>query len=210
MVIDGNGVEPPAADLELPTASRDPSDRPPAPGRLRLVQALVNTVSRHHGVDLLGTPQDARRWLAAAGLLPPGQPLAESGQRELLELRESVRAVLEAHTHGTGEPAAADRMTMALMRCRLMVAADPAGAVRLRCADQDPFARAVGAIAIAIADSAAAGTWARLKSCPASDCGWAFYDRSPTGQSQWCSMQVCGARAKMRAYRRRRAAPQPS
>jgi predicted RNA-binding Zn ribbon-like protein len=82
---------------------------------------------------------------------------------------------------------------MALMQCRLIVAADPAGTVRLTSADQHPFARAVGAIAIAIADSAAAGTWARLTSCPGNRCGWAYYDRSPSGRSHWCSMQVCGA-----------------
>ncbi len=94
---------------------------------------------------------------------------------------------------------------MALLPCRLTVTADPAGDVRLSSADQHPFARAVGAVAIAIAEPAASGTWTRLKSCPGRRCGWAFYDRSPAARSQWCSMQLCGARAKMRAYRGRQA-----
>ncbi|WP_280641204.1 CGNR zinc finger domain-containing protein, partial [Streptomyces afghaniensis] len=46
-----------------------------------------------------------------------------------------------------------------------------------------------------------AGTWTRLKACEAADCLWAYYDRSPAGRGRWCSMQVCGARAKMRRYR---------
>ncbi|HEX9030508.1 MAG TPA: CGNR zinc finger domain-containing protein [Streptosporangiaceae bacterium] len=39
----------------------------------------------------------------------------------------------------------------------------------------------------------------------ADDCHWAFYDRSPTSSGCWCSMAVCGSRAKSRAYRRRAA-----
>ena len=61
-VIDGNAVE-------LPTAGRDPGGRAPAPGSLRLVQALVNTVTIEFGRDLLGTRPAAAHWLAKAGLL---------------------------------------------------------------------------------------------------------------------------------------------
>jgi predicted RNA-binding Zn ribbon-like protein len=53
------------------------------------------------------------------------------------------------------------------------------------------------------AEAATAGTWARLKVCSADDCQWAFYDRSPTHSGCWCSMQICGSRAKSRAYRSR-------
>jgi predicted RNA-binding Zn ribbon-like protein len=53
------------------------------------------------------------------------------------------------------------------------------------------------------AEAATAGTWSRLKVCSADDCQWAFYDRSPTRSGCWCSMQICGSRAKARAYRSR-------
>lgn len=200
-MIDGNPIS-----YQPPTAGRDPDDRPAAPGGLRLIQALVNTLNGHDLADLIATPADAAGWLTAAGLLPAGGTVTSSEQGALVELRESIRAVLESHAHPGGDPgAAAGRLTMALLPCRLIVTADPAGTVRLASADQHPLARAVGAVAIAIAESAAEGTWARLKSCPGNRCGWAFYDRSPAGRSQWCSMQLCGARAKMRAYRSRRA-----
>ncbi|MGA8461029.1 MAG: CGNR zinc finger domain-containing protein, partial [Streptosporangiaceae bacterium] len=52
-------------------------------------------------------------------------------------------------------------------------------------------------------EAATTGTWSRLKVCSAADCQWAFYDRSPTRTGCWCSMRVCGSRAKSRAYRRR-------
>ncbi len=54
-----------------------------------------------------------------------------------------------------------------------------------------------------IADAQAAGTWERLKSCPADDCRWAFYDRSRNRSAVWCNMAVCGNRAKVRSYRER-------
>lgn len=191
--------------VSLPTAGNDPGSRAPAPGSLRLVQALVNTLNAEAGRDLLGTRGEAARWLAAAGLLPLGSQLTGAEQRALTELREAIRGVLGTRTRRADDPEAARRLAMALAPCRLAVAVDPSGGARLVSADHDPFVRVVGAMAVAIAEAAAAGTWARLKSCPGKLCGWAFYDRSASGQSRWCSMQVCGARAKMRAYRDRMA-----
>lgn len=47
----------------------------------------------------------------------------------------------------------------------------------------------------------------RVKECPGlGDCGWLFLDTSKNGSRQWCSMEGCGSRAKMRRhYARRRA-----
>jgi predicted RNA-binding Zn ribbon-like protein len=66
-----------------------------------------------------------------------------------------------------------------------------------------------GALGVVLAITARAmvdGSWSRLKVCPGEDCGWAFYDHSRNQTGRWCSMSVCGGRAKARAhYRRRRA-----
>jgi len=188
---------------ELPTAGADPGARAPAPGSLRLIQALVNTLNAESGRDLLGTAAEAAGWLAAARLIPAGTPLTGAQHGALLELREAIRQVLGGHAERRDDPEAAGRLTMALASCRLALAVDPAGGVRLVSADHDPFTRAVGQVATAIAEAAATGTWGRLKCCPGLRCGWAFYDRSASSRSRWCSMQVCGARAKMRAYRGR-------
>ena len=47
-------------------------------------------------------------------------------------------------------------------------------------------------------------TWQRLKACRYDSCHWAFYDHSKNRSRSWCSMKVCGNRAKARAYRERR------
>jgi predicted RNA-binding Zn ribbon-like protein len=43
----------------------------------------------------------------------------------------------------------------------------------------------------------------RVRQCAAPDCGWLFVDRSRNGTRRWCRMDGCGAREKMRRYRRR-------
>jgi predicted RNA-binding Zn ribbon-like protein len=197
-VIEGN-------EALLSTAGSDPGSRAPAPGSLRLVQALVNTLNAETGRDLLGTAPEAARWLTEAALLSAGSALTGVQQAALVELREATRQVLSGHTERREDPEAASRLTMALAPSRLTLAVDPAGGVRLVSADHDPFSRVIGGIAAAIAEAATAGTWARLKCCPGQRCGWAFYDRSAASRSRWCSMQICGARAKMRAYRDRQA-----
>ncbi len=52
----------------------------------------------------------------------------------------------------------------------------------------------------------------RVKECPGlGDCGWLFLDTSKNGSRQWCSMEGCGSRAKMRRqYARKRAGSSPS
>jgi predicted RNA-binding Zn ribbon-like protein len=189
--------------IALLTAGRDPGSRAPAPGSLRLVQVLVNTLNAELGRDLLGTAADATRWLEAGGMLSADSPLTGAEHRGLVELREAIRQVLGTHTERREDTEAASRLSVALARGRLVPAIDPAGGVALVSADHDPFARVVGSVAIAIAEAGAVGTWLRLKSCPGQLCGWAFYDRSASARSRWCSMQVCGARSKMRAYRDR-------
>ncbi len=190
-------------DAPLPTAGSDPGSRAPAPGSLRLIQALVNTLNAETGRDLLGTVPEAARWLTAVGLLPPRSALTGVQQAALVELREATRQVLSGHVERREDPETASRLTMALASSRLTLAVDPAGGVRLVSADHDPFSRVIGGVAAAIAEAATAGTWGRLKCCPGRRCGWAFYDRSASSRSRWCSMQICGARAKMRAYRDR-------
>ena len=64
-----------------------------------------------------------------------------------------------------------------------------------------------GALArlLAIIDNASCdGTWERLKVCAEQTCRYAFYDHSRNRSGSWCSMAVCGNRAKARSYRERR------
>jgi hypothetical protein len=57
----------------------------------------------------------------------------------------------------------------------------------------------------AVAEAVASGTWDRLKICRNPECRWAYYDHSRNRSRAWCSMAVCGNRAKARAFRTRAA-----
>ncbi|CAL9312480.1 CGNR zinc finger domain-containing protein [Streptomyces olindensis] len=164
------------------------TERSPAPGGLVLVEALVNTLDIESGADALDTPEGRAR----IGITRDDE--AEAARA----LRESLRAVLLAHA---GHPPHREVPPLGdlLAAAPLVVTVDPAdGSAALTPADGNSLHARVAA---AVAEALVAGTWTRLKACEAADCHWAYYDRSPAGRGRWCSMQVCGARAKMRRYR---------
>ncbi|MHC5702206.1 CGNR zinc finger domain-containing protein [Streptomyces sp. PKU-MA01144] len=167
------------------------NDRAPAPGGLALIESLVNTLSVDTGADAL----DSEVGRAAFGLGEAEVPAAR-------ELREALRAACLAHAGHTAPGRRASDLDRILAGAPLRVRVDDAGSATLRPAAEP--ADLASRVAAAIAEATADGTWARLKACQAEDCLWAYYDRSPAGRSRWCSMAVCGSRAKMRAYRSRR------
>ncbi|WP_167536103.1 CGNR zinc finger domain-containing protein [Streptomyces platensis] len=176
-----------------------------APDSLRCVQDLVNTLDIETGADALSADGGPGALLRAYGVSEPGPG---EGELETLQaLREALREVCLAHTAGTGVPEGTARTLERLFAAApLVLAVRPEGGAALRPAPglggAGQFTAKVAAgIAAAVAD----GTWTRLKACEAHDCRWVFYDRSPAGRSRWCTMAVCGSRAKMRTYRARRA-----
>jgi predicted RNA-binding Zn ribbon-like protein len=65
---------------------------------------------------------------------------------------------------------------------------------------------AIGRILAEVSAEMAEGTWERLKACRADDCKYAFLDTAKNRSRAWCSMQSCGNRAKVAAYRERHSA----
>jgi predicted RNA-binding Zn ribbon-like protein len=151
-----------------------------APGPLSLIQSLANT--RGADQDLLGAREDATAWLHAAALLPAESGLSGPDHAALLRLRDSLRDVLAAHADDRSDADAAARLTRGLADGRLVLTVDAASAIGLASAARASYSNAVAAVAVAIYDSAAAGSWLRLKACTADGCGLAFYDA--TGSSR--------------------------
>lgn len=162
------------------------SERSAAPGGLALIESLVNTLDIEKGHDSLDTAEGRARF----GLTEDEVPHARA-------VRESLRAALLAHA---GHPPHREVTPLGelLAHAPLYVTVDDDGSATLAPADTGPL---LSRVAVAVADALVAGTWTRLKACEAETCHWAYYDRSPAGRGRWCSMQVCGARAKMRRYR---------
>jgi predicted RNA-binding Zn ribbon-like protein len=161
----------------------------PAPGGLRLVQRLVNTLDLDEGTDALSDT-----WLESAGL----GPASTEDVAAVEKFREAVRSVLLSHNGVPVDEAAVAVLEALSLSAPVRVGFDARGEPRLE--GSGVLAR----LFAIVAEASVAGTWERLKACPADDCHWAFYDFSRNHSRTWCDMKVCGNRAKARSYRARR------
>jgi predicted RNA-binding Zn ribbon-like protein len=183
-----------------------PGGRPPAPGRLALVQAFLNShydLENKHGAELLHSPAALVAWLGRAGVLdaPHETDADHHDLQRALGVREGLRALA---ADGVGRPRL---LEVATRGAGVEVRPGPDGELHFVAAPTAGVSGALGVL-LAIATVAVAdGSWSRLKVCPGENCGWAFYDGSRNRSGRWCSMSVCGGRAKARShYHRRRSA----
>jgi predicted RNA-binding Zn ribbon-like protein len=185
-----------------------PGGRSPAPGGLALVQAFLNThydLEFEHGAELLATPAALSRWLSERGLIEPRAHRMSTGDlARAVAVREGLRSLARCNSDGDGGAATGRPRGLSALND-----AAAGGVVELRFSADGPtfvLSRWGGldaALGVMLAGAARAmldGTWERLKVCPGKDCGWAFYDHSRNRSGRWCSMSVCGGRAKARAH----------
>jgi len=181
-----------------------PGGRTPAPSPLRLVQDFVNTEVPDFHRDDIATPEELAVWLAGRGLTTRADEVDATLFVEARALRSALRELALANTLGTPPTAGRQREIEATLRAFPLALRLVAGRACLT--PSTGGARGgLAAIVGVLAEAESAGTWERLKACREESCGWVFYDGSRNRSSSWCSMQVCGGRAKASSYRRRRA-----
>jgi predicted RNA-binding Zn ribbon-like protein len=157
--------------------------------------------------ERLRTPQDLAGWFVAAGLADQPPAVSRQDLARARTLREAVyRTVarrlagqrpgpgdLAVINHWAGRPPPLEWLTVD-------------GAGRLRSHRDATTAAALTADLARDAVDLLGGPLAdRVRECQADDCALLFLDTSRAGGRRWCSMAACGARAKMAAYRARRA-----
>lgn len=176
--------------------------RPRAPGGLGLVQAFVNTEDIEAGVDHLASPSDLAEWLQQAGL-PGDRSVSGRDLARAITLRAALRESLavNAHTPLPEAVGSAQLLTLAGRDVPFRVVGSAAGPV-IEAAGSGIDA-ALGMILAAAVTAAADGSWPRLKVCRNDRCRWAYWDASRNRSGIWCTMAVCGNRAKGRAFRSR-------
>jgi predicted RNA-binding Zn ribbon-like protein len=175
-----------------------------APERLEVVRRFVNTANLESGAELLHSPQALAAWLSAHGLKTTPSPTTAQLQLAV-QLRETLRRLLVANHDGTTDAEASAELTRLAHRLGLQLIFTSTGPVVA--AAGEGVEGGLGELVAVTAHAMLDGSWRRLKACASSSCRWAFYDRSRGGTGQWCSMGVCGSRAKSRAYRRRQRNP---
>jgi predicted RNA-binding Zn ribbon-like protein len=174
----------------------------PAPGELDLVRQLINSADLETGADALSDPDALAGWLREHGLARSGDAYDAADLERVIAFREALRRLLLSHNGGEVDRAAVATLDAVARDARVEVGFGADGVPELAPCGQGADA-VLGRLLAAIARAEAEGTWGRLKTCPAGDCMWAFYDHSRNHSRTWCTMSVCGNRAKARTYRRR-------
>lgn len=175
-----------------------------APGELEMVRRFVNTLElESDGYDQLATLDGLGAWLDEWRL--PHPDLVEHDRLRATELREAVRAQLRDEDDGVSCADTTRRLNEAVTDAELRVTFAEDGSTQLVPACEG-FEAALARIAIAIRESMLVGDWERLKVCASDECMWAYFDRSRNRSRNWCRMEECGNRAKVRAFRERRSA----
>lgn len=185
------------------------SDDEATPLPLRYIEEFINT--RRADGDDIATPQQLADWFQARRLIPGGATVSAAQRDRAEATREGLRALI---AENNAEPVASPRPDGLDPTARARLAAlTPELALRLDVTTHPPRLVPVtaepadGALATLLAiaaDAGASGTWARLKACREPSCRWAYYDHSRNRRRTWCSMELCGNRAKARASHRRK------
>ena len=183
------------------------SDTAPAPVDLELLRSFLS-LHQHADPgrrDSLPPDTDTLRWwlernrLVATGARPRAEDL-----RWALSVRDALRAKV-AET--MGEPRD-DRAISVLNRAarstgvRLCYGCEEGRALHVEATGvRGVVGELLGAAFLAELD----GRLDRFRFCADPTCAAVFYDRSKNRSGRWCSMNVCGNRAKVRAFRDRQA-----
>ena len=176
----------------------EPVKQDAAPGDLELVRQFVNSSDLEEKTDDIATPAGLARWLDAHGL---GKPrVGDADVARFREAREALRALMLANNGQPLDQVAVTRLDELARSLDMRVRFSPQS--RLEPAERGP-GRALGELLARVHAAMGDGTWSRLKACRAEDCEWAFYDHSRNRSGTWCSMEVCGNRAKARNFRAR-------
>ncbi len=156
-------------------------------------------------VERLPDAAAAARWFGSAGLVPDDRTLSISrtGLERAVALREALARAGNAIVDGA-EPHRADLAIVNAAAADLALgfpSLDAAGVQRWETKHPLRFALArIAADAIAIFSAERA----RLTRCALDDCGALLLSRARNEPRRWCSMETCGNRAKVAAFRERR------
>lgn len=169
---------------------------------------FVATVGSRAGksIERIPTPAQLARWLRASELLAAGIVPSSDEYRDAIELREAIYRVGSAIVTGDRVPA----KDVATINAAAATTARSAWQLNARTLARDvaPSPAPVRAALARIAENAIvvfAEHRAELTACEGEGCTALMLSNSRSARRRWCSMETCGNRAKVAAYRARTA-----
>ena len=173
---------------------------------------LLNTIARLESglVDVWRSDDDVVRWLVRTKLIPAGLPaakIATPARRGALltaarTLREIARVLVTARKANRRLDAGPlnDFLAQAESHCELIRSRDGA-LTGVRRYDRTTPNGLLAPLAEAVAEFLATADFGLVRRCEG--CVLWFYDRTKAHRRRWCSMEVCGNRAKVARFRSR-------
>jgi predicted RNA-binding Zn ribbon-like protein len=159
-------------------------------------------------VDVLQADRDVLAWLRQSGLpIPTIVPkIVESSLlRCARKLREEIRSLVESRKAGKrGDPSVLNRFLAASQSYPQLLWNKPGSLTIGQVRPQNTPESILGPLAEAAADLLANGDFELVKHCEGVNCVLWFYDLTKSHHRRWCSMELCGNRFKVAAYRERR------
>lgn len=158
-------------------------------------------------VDVLQRDQDVSHWLKQAGL--PAQKVGPRAARMSLlvsarTLRENIRSLVEKRKAGKrGDPSFLNRFLSGAQSHPRLVWNKPRSPQIEKVRRKDTAEAILAPVAEAAADLLATADFKLVKRCEDDTCVLWFSDRTKSHHRRWCSMEICGNRQKVAAYRRR-------
>jgi predicted RNA-binding Zn ribbon-like protein len=172
----------------------------PAPDRLRIVQAFLNTATS--GREDLASPDCLREWLSDHELLDADATVSAADLRQAISVRQALARLAIARQESRLDSDAVEVLNRAARSAQMSVSFGPRGRACIESL-APAVDGALGKIIAIVLDAMADGTWDRFKICRDPGCSWAFYDRSKNHSGTWCNIASCGNLAKARTYRAR-------
>jgi len=173
-------------------------------GALSLDLAYTGTMSDNSALGQWGTPHDLGEWLSGRFDRYSDDPEA----RDLIDARALRGAIgrLALAAAAAAAPLPDDIDTVNLFAATPDIAPSLEGGNRQAGRGRVRTGQALATIARDAVDLFGHNTEHRIRECSAADCTFVFFDESRTNNRRWCSMQRCGNRAKVRAFRAKTAA----
>lgn len=168
-------------------------------GALSLDFAYTGSMSDNPNWEHLHAPIDLSQWLLGRFERYDDQP----GERELIDakaLRDAIARYALAEAAAT-PPSPDDIDTINLFAATPDVPPALDGGQRQAGRNRVRTGQALSTIARDAVQLFSHNAEHRIRECAAADCQLVFYDESRTNNRRWCSMQRCGNRAKVRAFR---------
>lgn len=154
--------------------------------------------------ERLEAPDDLNRWFVQVELLDHPLSITESELETARLLREAIyRTALARMQHSAPEQRDRELVNDWAARLSLIPQLNADGCTCSWSAQQF-FAAALAMIARDAVTLFASPEGERLKACAQPLCAMLFLDTSRSGERRWCSMNVCGNRAKKMNYRKGR------